>query len=290
MTNRTFVSAIYRHYYFLFIVFILFNDNVAESRLLSSTEQALGRWLVTINKKDPTLFDSMIFPNQSVSESPSDTCSSNGYNVLSTLQMKKEYSSLQCILSVEKNGEFILRPLIPSNNPTNLNLNEEMTDPIPLRGQWNLESTCYCVTDRHYDNFSMIAFPRARLWKQRRSINFSTKESITALERANIELRCKIWGRYGSQVVRQLLGYRQNRGRSRMTHGTILGVRSGSRSILSSPKWFWWKRRIILGTFSAKAIPSRWETEFDRIYFENINGVPGEWLFKNKRWVFVEER
>lgn len=98
---------------------------------------------------------------------------------------------------------------------------------------------------------------------------------------------------YGAQSVREFLGFSQFRGRSRMTHGTILAIRLGSHSIVfggnptSSPWPLCWKRRVVLASFRAKAIvPVRWEEVVEGKKWERRYGVPGMWLYRRGRWVF----
>lgn len=266
---------------------------ITDARLLSKTEQAIGEWEVTILKQHVSLFDSLLFPDPSLKlkkKSPSQLLSDEDGNHtptwLSKITANKEASTVKCVLSLEHDGAFTLSPIINSTIPTIperlLPFKKKANKPMPLRGQWDLEPTSYCVTDRHYDELSLISFPRARIWRRKRREG----SSVAAVERSRIELRCRVWGRYGCQVVRQLLGYRQNRGQSRMTHGTILAVRSGSKAIIPSPRWFWWKRRIIVGSFSGKAIPSAWELDFEKKLKDDANDETGGWVYKHGRWVF----
>jgi len=310
----------------------------------------------TIVKQNKVLFDSILFSDQfsiiptteveqhkqhvidsqesSFSSFDNKTCNHNSRTYAKKEQNKNninksflkripaESNEVKCILSIEQNGDFTLTPKI--------NEISSMMPPMwaTLRGQWNIESTCYCVTDRHYDDLTLQSYPRARIWRRKDKLkkkqiskmssnktfvntnpNNNNNETTTTsdsqnneypmqvppplvpiVERAYVEFRCKVWGRYGSQVVRRLLGYKQNRGQSRMTHGTILAVRTGSNKfIVPSSPWLWWKRRIILGTFSAKALPNVWEIEEEKKKHRNNSGsIPGVWVYRYGRWVFKE--
>ena len=289
-------------------VFCFLYLTVLDAHLLSSTEQLVGTWEVTIVKKHKSLFDTILFPDVDVSNNDQQEHECDRGTIITrvikkTLGNKDDSSIVKCILSIEDGGTFSLSPLKSNVNRNTLHQGSCLS----VHGNWLLGSACYCVTDRHYDDLSLISYPRVRIWK-RKAIqpNLKTVYSGTyptlkstdptnprtpfkVAERARVEFRCKVWGRYGSQVVRQLMGYGQNRERSRMTHGSILAVRSGPNFILSSKKWQWWKRRVVLGNFSAKAIPSQWEEEYERRQQEDMHGVLGTWLYRRGRWSFVEE-
>jgi len=45
------------------------------------------------------------------------------------------------------------------------------------------------------------------------------------LETASVELRCRVWGRFGAGAVREKLGLKHGMVKGRMTHGTVVIVK-----------------------------------------------------------------
>eukprot|EP00814_Leptocylindrus_danicus_P018366 CAMPEP_0116042082 /NCGR_PEP_ID=MMETSP0321-20121206/25476_1 /TAXON_ID=163516 /ORGANISM="Leptocylindrus danicus var. danicus, Strain B650" /LENGTH=165 /DNA_ID=CAMNT_0003522487 /DNA_START=28 /DNA_END=525 /DNA_ORIENTATION=- len=68
-----------------------------------------------------------------------------------------------------------------------------------------------------------------------------------------IELRCRVWGRYGLSSVREVLGV-DARQCFRMTHGRIAGVRNKSKSEEKQTIPWWQKhfKKDIVATFRAR--------------------------------------
>ncbi|KAL9188661.1 hypothetical protein ACHAXT_007039 [Thalassiosira profunda] len=146
----------------------------------------------------------------------------------------KHVRSVSCILHLEKNGRFAL------------SIDEDMmqsthsTSPIhqSLTGEWFLTPNPYCVTDRHYDTLLLVSELRMR-------------RRAATIEKATVELRCKIWGRYGAGPVRKKLGFGHGRACGRMTHGTILIVKEQIEDGSSERKL---PTREVVGTFRGRTI------------------------------------
>jgi hypothetical protein len=154
---------------------------------------------------------------------------SDNYIIRST----KPVRSIHCILNVEKNGKFTIH--IDESTDSNLpgtsddNHWQNGADPTidskaspaglqhaPLRGEWYITPNPYCITDRHYDTLTLVSEPRIR--------RAPCPEGIIT-ELARLELRCKLWGRYGVGPIRNKLGLGHGREMGRMTHGTVMVVR-----------------------------------------------------------------
>ncbi|KAL3769057.1 hypothetical protein ACHAWU_008749 [Discostella pseudostelligera] len=173
----------------------------------------------------------------------------------------KSVRSVSCVLNIEKNGKFSLTHVEDGRcsdgmKPSSAN-NFDHDDPIddstsisnqqqqhqPLRGEWYLTPNPYCVTDRHYDTLLLISEPRMR--HCRRS---------NIIEKATVELRCKVWGRYGGGAVRRAIGMKHGRIRGRMTHGTILIVKEEAVVDGNKRKKRTLVTREIVGAFGGRAL------------------------------------
>eukprot|EP00978_Attheya_sp_CCMP212_P026605 scaffold87877_cov45-Attheya_sp.AAC.1 len=73
---------------------------------------------------------------------------------------------------------------------------ESVGERMGMRGRWKLVPNPYCITDRQYDELTLYSHPRVQFnWF-----------GDTILKRARLELRCRIWGRYGAKSIRSLMG------------------------------------------------------------------------------------
>jgi hypothetical protein len=172
----------------------------------------------------------------------------------------KSVRSVSCILNIEKNGRFSLILVEDGKSGNGMKLssvnNFEHDDQIdnstsisnqqqhqPLRGEWYLTPNPYCVTDRHYDTLLLVSEPRMR---HRRRSNI--------IEKATVEMRCKVWGRYGGGAGRRAIGMKHGRIRGRMTHGTILTVKEDAVVDGNKRKKRTLVTREIVGTFGGRAL------------------------------------
>ena len=145
----------------------------------------------------------------------------------------KSVRSVSCILNLEKNGKFSL--ILAEDGGDPFHNSSTITHHQPLTGEWFLTPNPYCVTGRHYDTLLLVSEPRMR----RRS---------DTVERATVELRCKLWGRYGGGGVRRTIGLKHGRIRGRMSHGSILIVKEDSQGGNAR------KNREVVGTFGGKTL------------------------------------
>jgi hypothetical protein len=237
----------------LSVLLIYCSIKLCNAQLLSAYEQAYGPWKIQltrsvfgkkwylqlleprddapISSREPEMKNSdlqLIFPPTSIIERTKDDAEAS----LAT----KAIRSVTCVLMLEKRGKFTIHiddetlkttalatsaksnDKSPSTNSLNTIVKTENQTNIysPLRGEWYLTPNPYCVTDRQYDTLTLIAEPRTR--------HAQTPEGIIT-EMAKIEMRCKLWGRYGVGAVRNMLGMRHGREMGRLTHGTVLVVR-----------------------------------------------------------------
>ena len=168
-------------------------------------------------------------------------------NKSSENQKQRMKRRLNCELLLDDDGTFVLNP--PSdlgNNESRSEVSE--TSYLPLRGHWMLKANPYCVTDRHYDELTLVSDSKVRYGGDERN-----KEKIT------MELHCKVWGRFSSNSIRYLLKHARGKDAGRLTHGT-LSIRKemfndkldndSSSPILKSA-------RVVCATFNAKSLPKR---------------------------------
>jgi hypothetical protein len=240
---------------------------LVHGNLLSPTDLAVGKWDIKISRRDKLLFERMIFPSYSKSgewfrEDPYWRKFINSSNEEDMIKLRKEirpkrYLSrlkrLDCELLLYQDGSFFLKPkhCLQSDDGT------ELAPPGLLRGWWSLRPNPYCVTDRQYDELTLISYPKVRKYASR--ANNKTGELtipfIQKREEIIIELNCKVWGRYGSNAIRKVMNLKQGRDAGRMTHGIITIIKhlldsdhqqNGERS---SSK----QQRVVCATFYGKA-------------------------------------
>lgn len=178
----------------------------------------------------------------------------------------KSVSSVSCVLNLEKNGKFSLILLEDGRRSSaekkSSSIKFECNDLIdnstsimtyhhqqPLQGEWFLTPNPYCVTDRHYDTLLLVSEPRVRMRHDRH-------QSTKIREKATVELRCKVWGRYSGGAIRRAMGFKHGRIRGRISHGTIVIVKEKEMEKVESGNK---KRRVlitreIVGTFDGRAL------------------------------------
>ena len=131
-----------------------------------------------------------------------------------------------------------------------------------------MKPNSYCITDRQFDELYLVSYTKLRL------LSSITKKEVNREENGvhkwelgkdaiTLEMRCKIWGRYGSNTIRRLLNYPLERDASRMTHGTLSIIKTSTMGESSSNVAFATKipnllkrnriRRIVCATFKAKS-------------------------------------
>ena len=161
----------------------------------------------------------------------------------------KPVRSINCMLNLQRNGKFTIHIDDPTHTTNYNNNNNYCNNYQPLHGEWFLTPNPYCITDRHYDEITLISVPRIR------RVYLPTS---TVVEKATVELRCKLWGRYSAGAVRRKIGWEHGRSRSRMSHGSVLAVKEtfkddggGSLGDAITTKQ---PQRDIVGTFCGRAI------------------------------------
>lgn len=181
----------------------------------------------------------------------------------------KSMRSVSCVLNLEKNGKFSLSLAEEADGKDDRyekGAPDEGDRPASikhqaLRGEWYLTPNPYCVTDRHYDELLLVSETRTR----RRS---------NIRERARVEMRCQVWGRYGAGAVRKKIGIEHGRIRGRMNHGTIIIVKEYVEDGIG--RWKGRRKtstiREVVGTFSGRAI----------VNIESLGREPGGLVIKDK--------
>ena len=156
----------------------------------------------------------------------------------------------------------------------------------PLQGEWYLTPNPYCVTDRQYDTLLLVSEPRmrrirsqssskrilptlSRLLSPSSSSNDESSKSMV-IERATVELRCKLYGRYSMGSIRNLIGRKHGRSCGRMVCGSIVFVKevisTDSSSEDESVRRVRKKEKIreVIGTFSGRTIVDDMNDDIDR--------------------------
>lgn len=164
---------------------------------------------------------------------------------------QKPVKSVDCRLNLQRNGRFtlLLDNFDQHSSYRTKNKNEcSINNYQPMHGEWFLTPNPYCVTDRHYDEIILVSEPRIR------RVYLPTS---TVVEKATVEFRCKLWGRYSAGAVRRQIGLTHGRSSSRMTHGTVLIVKEKYNDVGSGASLgectTQLPQRDIVGTFCGRA-------------------------------------
>jgi len=280
-----------------FLIVLQIDAYPVDSRTL-----ALGRWYFSLHRLEKlgrlnenesrSLFDSLIFPiDLSKNETKLDThdgCTSeddrklvisnnNEDRINFTQRIMRRLlnrGKMDCTLDLLSDGTFILdyennekatedRDTDELEKTNNLCQNEKrlIMRRQPIKGRWRINANPYCITDRQYDDLQLTSYPRTR------------QQRGGKIDQATLDMKCKMWGRYGSKSIRDLMGYGHGRSRGRLTHGTLSSIlvaasRNGEiknsrlRSKHDSGELSVEVSRNVWGTFRAKSGPS--ESELSR--------------------------
>lgn len=174
------------------IVSICFFGGLVDGRNWNSHQVAVGEWKVSL--QGGWFFDpSRIFP-------PTSTSSTSRNSRSSSLKPKRRPwgSNLDCTLSINQDGTFLLTPATNINKQSASNNNG-----LPLRGQWTIESNPYCVTDRFYDQLYLESYPR---------LEIDSKTNLP-LRQVQLHLSGRMWGRYSKPKGKM---------NGRITHGALV--------------------------------------------------------------------
>lgn len=240
--------------------------STVNANLLSPSDMAVGKWDIEISRRDKTLFERMIFPSHPnsgewfkadpywrrfiQSSNEEMTKSRKGK---SSKRYRSRLKRLDCELILYQDGSFFLKPKHCLESHEGV----ELASPGLLRGWWSLRPNPYCVTDRQYDELTLISHPKVRKYASR--TNGKRGElAIPLIQRREeiiLELNCKLWGRYGSNAIRKAMHLKQGRDAGRMTHGiiTIMKHLLDSDNKRIHPASSGERQRVVCGTFYGKA-------------------------------------
>lgn len=245
----------------LLLIIYLWKFSESESFLLDPYDQAIGNWNVSLRRRDHILLESMIFP--ATDHLQDDGCD-NGQGTMFSLPRR----NVKCKLSLKPDGTFELAPHLDIKSESTAAHNgrciSSSRSKKSLRGQWQLRPNPYCVTDRRYDELTLISNPK--IYKKSspkidQRIHHDVEYNCHGDDggRIRIEMHCKIWGRYSSNSIRKLLKYKTGREAARLTHGKLSIVMTGKNEYTSEnantgSKMIrdGIKRRVLCSTFNAK--------------------------------------
>jgi len=234
------------------------------SHLLHPYDQAVGLWNLTLCRRDRALLESMVFPplplngentldsdaldvDQTDAAAADDAAEEKGaVSSIIEIRRPRRQKRLECELRLNSDGTFVLSP------PSSLDrrgIDSNVGKRVPLEGCWKLRQNPYCVTDRHYDQLSLVSYPKVRLHSS--VVDSEAKETsqhdISERDTVTLEMRCKVWGRYGSNTIRRLLNYPLGKDASRLTQGTLSAKFSQPDAHKNRV------RRVVCATFQAKS-------------------------------------
>jgi len=198
-----------------------------QAQLLHPNDMAAGRWSVSIKRRDRSLFESMVFPRNPVS----DAIEVKGDEGSSLSKLKRNRKPMNCDLILDRDGTFTLSP--PDFSSTSdATLEEEDSGQgnrcirQPLKGLWHVRPNPYCVTDRHYDELRLESIPKVRITPNDGGIFESSLDELKKWEQVTVELNCNVWGRFGSNPIRHMLRRPRGKNAGRLTHGTMSIVKT----------------------------------------------------------------
>jgi hypothetical protein len=219
------------------------------ARPLNSVMLAVGKWDVSL--QGPCWMDaSRIFPLNSCA-------SSDGPRSNLSVKRRPWGAKLDCTLSMAEDGTFILSPNSVKGGGGNSSQKQGV---LTVRGQWNVMSNPYCVTDRFYDTLSLQSYPR----KKTTIISKESGSSMSVKKRQEeiaITLHCRMWGRHDrkpnkrNEKLKSVVesDHEPSACFGRMTHGTMVW-RQTSNDDDSKQQCRWWSKwyRPVVASFSAK--------------------------------------
>ena len=226
------------------------------AQLLHPSDMAVGRWKVSLNRKDRSLLESMVFPLSPISSSPERNENEDvskrivKENLSATIPRTSRRRRLDCDLILDGDGTFTL---MPPSEIQNGDVDGDIENSIrqPLRGFWNLKPNPYCVTDRHYDELKLESLPKVRVSSQD-VVSESTRIENNRLEQIRIEMNCNMWGRFGSNTIRHLLKMPRGKDAGRLTHGTMSVVKIESGGLKEKHSRSPSQRRVLFASFTAR--------------------------------------
>lgn len=227
------------------------------SSLASLTSESLvvGDWRLSLGCKSPSIV-SELFPPRRTVEPLQQTKPCLPPNILNS----------DCQLSIYPNGTFAILPSrLPQTfgslgaAPCSQEDEFEHNTLLAMRGRWQLRKNPYCVTDRSFDDLTLLSFERVQR-------NTRTDD---ILQRVQLELHCQLRGRHTRGGLWRRLTGDQRYHRGRLTRGVIL-----LRQVNNSTTWSRWMGHKTIGSFRAlRHIPSDFQYSFDETDICNTDYV-----------------
>ena len=248
-----------KHGSFIILAYILGTAVLCQAQLISPNDMAVGKWSLSIKRRDRSLFESMVFPTNPGLSNNAVEVNQDSDSILSRVQQNVilQRKGLRCELILKGDGTFTLLPPDLSKIP-DTKLGEEDDDSVqdehyprqPLKGQWNVRPNSYCVTDRHYDELTLKSLPKVKVPANEIGMAESNLENLETWEQITVELNCNVCGRFGSNSIRHLLRLPRGKDAGRLTHGTMSIVKTTSEG--GGDHTSEETRRVLCATFRAR--------------------------------------
>jgi hypothetical protein len=203
---------------------------------IDSTDLLIGSWDAVVRCSDSQFGE--LFPQRCDQATPSRI----------SPRRSTRARRFACELSLFPNGTFGLRPKVSvDDNGT-----------VAIRGHWQLDVNPYCVTDRFYDDITLVSYPRVQ--KKRKSNN-----PPTIMQKLRLQLKCRLSGHFTGNRLR--LRDRRHFARGKLSHGFLVV----QRDECERTKQPWWHRPQIVATFSAKRlIPAKASLDSQSFHDDDI--------------------
>jgi hypothetical protein len=228
----------------------------SNARVLSPQEQAIGDWDLSLRsplwrRQENDDISHILFPPRQESSHKHDK--------------RDHHRSLSCRLSIYPNGTFALKPKDDEHGDST-----SSGALLTVRGTWKLQPNPYCVTDRQYDQLKLESYPRVQKF---RNATLEQDSPARILQRVNLQLHCRIWGRYGSDSIRKFAGHPQGSSMSRITHGTVVWNDLLKNNNNNGVPWWKSKRPAVCATFSARPRTDATHSIDDEDYDDDLYNV-----------------
>jgi hypothetical protein len=186
---------------------------------IDSTDLLIGTWDAFIRCSDAKFGE--LFPQRCDRATPPRISS----------RRSTRAKSFACEFSLFPNGTFGLRP--------KMSVDDNST--VTVRGHWKVDVNPYCVTDRFYDDITLVSYPRVQK-------KWESNSPPTIVQKLRLQLKCRLSGHFTGNRLR--FRDRHHFARGKLSHGLLVVQRDECNPV----KHPWWRRPKIVATFSAKRL------------------------------------
>jgi hypothetical protein len=186
---------------------------------IDSTDLLIGTWDAVVRCSDSQFGE--LFPQR---------CDRTTQSRISSRRSTRA-RRFACEFSLFRNGTFGLRPKVTVDDNST----------VAIRGHWKLDVNPYCVTDRFYDDITLVSYPRVQK-------KWESNKPPTIAQILRLQLKCRLSGHFTGNRLR--FRDRHFFARGKLSHGLLVVQRDECDPIKNT----WWHRPKIVATFSAERL------------------------------------